>query len=129
MQVNLTAVAVFTLSGAVLAQPFVDRIGKYPSKQQAQHACLDWQYAENSPEYKIRGTTLQARLCLDDSIDPPNRRRSRGFGKGDEDPMLSGNRVYVGFEPYPENVREEKGIYTDTCRWAKQCKAVKYFRW
>ena len=132
MKVNITAVAVFTLSGAVLAQPFVDRIGKYPSKQQATNACLDWMYEENAPTYKYKGrTTMQARSCVDDSIDPPNRRRSKGRGlTGYEEPTLSGNKVIVGFEPYPEKVKKEKGLeFVYGCKWESKCKAVRYFRW
>ena len=129
MQINFTAVAVFTLSGAVLAQPFLDRIGKYSSKQEAYHVCLDWQYEDNAPEYDIKGNSYKARKCVDDSIDPPNRRRGKANFSGNEDPTLSGNRVYIGYEPYPEEVRKEKNIYSEDCKWEKRCKVVKYFRW
>ena len=134
MQVNITAVAVFTLSGAVIAQPFVERIGKYPSKQEAFFACLDWQFAENAPTYKRSSTghMVSARKCVDDSLDPQNRRREKGatFSGEYEGPTLSGNRVFVGFEPFPEEVRDETGWkHRSDCKSEQYCKATRYFRW
>ena len=134
MKINITAVAVFTLSGAVLAQPFVERIGKYPSKQEAFFACLDWAFAEDAPTYQRSktGHMVSARKCVDDSLDPPNRRRGKGeiLSGEKEDPTLSGNRVFVGFEPFPEEVRDGKGWdYRTNCKSEQYCKATRYFRW